>query len=45
MEKCGCRSVIAYSAWHSFCSRGVNLTMRATALTMRAIASGRFPTG
>jgi putative transposase len=28
MEKCGCRSAITYSAWHSFCSREVNLTMR-----------------
>jgi len=28
MEKRGCRSVIAYSAWCSFRSTEVNLTMR-----------------
>src|SRR5262249_18595578 len=27
MEQCGCRSVIAYSAWRSFCSTQLNLTM------------------
>jgi hypothetical protein len=28
MEESGCRSVIAYSVWWSFCSTEVNLTMR-----------------
>ena len=39
MEKCGCRSVIAYSAWHSFCSREVNLTMRDEAMRRLADSS------
>jgi hypothetical protein len=37
MEKCGYRSVIAYSAWHSFCSREVNLTMRCLLLVHRQL--------
>ena len=47
MEECGCRSVIAYSAWWSFCSPEVNLTMRIGAITRdvlrRAAATGATP--
>jgi NAD(P)-dependent dehydrogenase (short-subunit alcohol dehydrogenase family) len=32
MEKCSCRSVIAFSAWALFCSTDVNLTMPPDAL-------------
>jgi hypothetical protein len=33
MEKCGHRSVIAYSARGYFCSMDVNLTMRISCIT------------
>jgi len=40
MEKRGCRRVIAYSAWCSFCSTEVNLTMPAKPFTISIVIEG-----
>jgi len=41
MEKCGYRSVIAYSAPGDFCSIDVNLTMRGNPIPQQSFYDGR----
>jgi len=43
MEECGCRSVIAYSAWCSFCPAEVNLTMRFAPICSRLAINTQSP--